>query len=147
VPTALVVAALFLPRLAPLGLCRQVLVRFRPEDPRLVEGLLRLLHGGDSVLHLHLRGLQLHVDGRETRTRVRAGKIAKNLPERRLRFAAASVKAPENLAPLLQLPWDRADLRLDAGHFVRGRRHDALRARHRPLGVLELLSRTLDPGA
>ena len=134
---------LFLASLGPLGLCCQVLLGFGPEDARLVEDLLRLLHGGRGPLGLRLGRVQLHVDCREARARVRAGTIAKHLPERRLRFTAAPVKGPENLTPLLELPRDRADLSLDAGHIVRGRRHDALRARHRALGVLEPLSRTL----
>src|SRR5207247_8039431 len=53
-------------------------------------------------------------------------------------------KALETVAPLLELARDRAGLRLDAGHFVRGRRHRRLRARHGTLGVLKLLSRSLE---
>ena len=45
---------LVLARLSPFGLCRQMLVHFGSEDPRPVEDLLRLLHGGRGPLGLRL---------------------------------------------------------------------------------------------
>ena len=109
-----------------------------------MEGLLRLLCGGRSLLELGLGRMPLRVDGREARPSVGAGQIAKHLPERRLHLAAARVKAEKDLTPLLQLPWDRLQLRRDAGYVVRCRRHGSLCVRDRALGVLKLPSGALD---
>src|SRR5881628_1842777 len=91
--------------------------------------------------------MQCRVDCREAFAGIGTRKIAEHFRERPLRFAAALLKALENVAPLVELARDRAGLRLDAGHFVRGRRHRRLRVHHGALGVLTLLSRSTSPSA